>query len=137
MHPSSPDLVFAATNAGLYRSTDGGETWKRINSDGYTRAFWVDGDDPGHILAGPAKNVGRLGTILKSTDGGKAWTPFTNGLETPWPDTMVERFTNLGDRHLGGVLDDGRLIVLDPQTQAWVYILPEAGRVNAITVMHA
>ena len=92
VHPVSPDLVFAATNAGLYRSRDGGAVWEKINNDGYTRAFWVADDDPDHIITGPAKSVGSYGTVLESTNGGKTWSGLTAGLDTPWPNTMVERF---------------------------------------------
>jgi hypothetical protein len=39
VHPSSEDLVFAATNAGVFCSADGGAQWDRIDNYGYTRAI--------------------------------------------------------------------------------------------------
>src|SRR5437764_171346 len=42
VHPSSPDLVFAPTGGGLYRSDDGGKTWDHIHDHCYCRAVWVD-----------------------------------------------------------------------------------------------
>ncbi len=131
VHPTSKDLVFAATNAGLYRSRDGGGTWGRINRDGYTRAFWVDDRDPDHILTAPARSVGRHGTILKSVDGGNSWSDFSAGAGTPWPDTMVERFLALGNGSLIAILDDGRTLISESQAPSWRQIFSDAGRVNA------
>ena len=56
VHPSSSDLITAATGGGLYRSTDGGKSWKNIYRC-YIRAVWVDPADPQHIIAGPADGV--------------------------------------------------------------------------------
>ena len=33
VHPQNPDIVFAATNEGLYRSLDGGSSWQTVFSD--------------------------------------------------------------------------------------------------------
>jgi len=118
-HPSSPDLVFAATNAGLYRSRDGGGTFQRINADGYTRAVWIDPQNPDHIASGPAASVGRSGTVVESVDGGETWEPLTGGLDTPWPNTMVERFHGLAGSRLAAVLDDGRLFICNLGTRRW------------------
>ena len=46
-HPSSPEIVFAPTHDGLYRSSDGGATWVRISTECYTRAMWLDRPCPG------------------------------------------------------------------------------------------
>jgi photosystem II stability/assembly factor-like uncharacterized protein len=119
VHPGSPDLVFAATNAGLYRSSDGGSTWQRINADGYTRAVWIDPQDPGHIVSGPAASVGRNGTVIETADGGETWDPMTAGLSSPWPQTMVERFHASSPDHLIAVLDDGRIAVFNRKDRRW------------------
>jgi len=119
VHPGSPDLVFAATNAGLYRSANGGAVWERINAEGYTRAIWVDPQDPEHVVSGPAAGVGRYGTVIETTDGGKTWERMTDGLSTPWPRTMVERFYAVSPDHLIAVLDDGRIVVFDREARRW------------------
>ncbi|HUF38295.1 MAG TPA: hypothetical protein VMN57_07220 [Anaerolineales bacterium] len=119
VHPSSADLAFAATNAGLYRSRDAGETWMRINADGYTRAVWLDPGDPEHFISGPARSVGRNGTVIETRDGGMTWGALTDGLQSPWPNTMVERFCAIGPDHLAAVLDDGRMTILNRRTGRW------------------
>ena len=40
VHPASPDLVYAPTGGGFYRSKDGGKTWT-LFYDCYCRAVWV------------------------------------------------------------------------------------------------
>lgn len=119
VHPTSPDLVFAATNAGLYRSVNGGVQWERINADGYTRAAWPDPDDPDHIISGPAAGVGSGGRVLETQDGGASWEPLHTGLDAPWRRTMVERFYTPAPGFLLAILDDGRMRLLDRQAGAW------------------
>ena len=55
---------FAGTGAGIYRSTDGGESWTNVNS-AFTDCFLQKGSE---IFAG------FTGGVLKSTDDGIAWT---------------------------------------------------------------
>ena len=61
-HPSSPDLVFAPTGGGFYRSEDGGATWELLY-DCYCRAVWVDPKQPKHMVLSPADGVDRDGRI--------------------------------------------------------------------------
>ena len=70
--PSDPDLVFAAGN-GLYRSTDGGQSWSRVNvqlggqipsPNGLCREVAFDPTNPSVVYANLA------GGVARSTDGG-------------------------------------------------------------------
>ena len=132
VHPSSPDLLFAPTNAGFYRSMDGGATFKRINQYGYTRACWVDPHEARHILIGPARGVDQGGTVLETRDGGTNWREATNGLDTPWPHHMVERFTQVGEA-LFAVLSNGEVFAAPLDSWEWARVLPEVEGVNAVT----
>ncbi len=101
--PRDPNKVFAAVlghpygpneERGLFRSTDGGQTWqKSIYKDENTGASGVEIDpsNPDVIYAsmweareGPWEdNNGVNGTgggLFKSIDGGNTWHPLTNGL---------------------------------------------------------
>ena len=91
VHPSSPDLVYAPTGGGFYRSHDGGKTWK-LFYDCYCRSVWVDPNDPEHLILSPADGVDRNGRIEESRDGGQSWSLASNGLQVPWRRGMVERF---------------------------------------------
>jgi photosystem II stability/assembly factor-like uncharacterized protein len=78
---SNPKILYATVDAnsqqgGVYRSDDGGESWRKISGD--TR-LWGRGSDFAEIKAHP-KNpeivfVANIASY-KSTDGGKTWTGF-------------------------------------------------------------
>ena len=133
VHPSSPDLVYAPTGGGFYRSNDGGKTWK-LFYDCYCRAVWVDPIDPEHMILGPADYVDSNGRIEESHDGGQSWSPASNGLKVPWRRGMVERFFQADDE-LFAVLSNGQLLSASLSTLEWHRILPEIANVNAITTM--
>ena len=132
VHPSSPELVYSPTGGGLYRSKDGGKSWK-LFYDCYCRAVWVDSQDPDHIILGPADGVDRNGRIEESRDGGKTWSLASNGLQVPWRRGMVERFFQ-ADEELFAVLSNGQLLSAPLSTLDWKRILPNISNVNAITV---
>ncbi|MGA8617342.1 MAG: glycoside hydrolase [Candidatus Sulfotelmatobacter sp.] len=101
--PRDPNRVFAAVlghpygpneERGLFRSTDGGQTWKKvIYKDENTGAsdVEIDASNPDVMYAsmweareGPWEdnNIvnGTGGGLFKSTDGGSTWHPLTHGL---------------------------------------------------------
>ncbi len=131
VHPFLPDLVFAPTGGGFYRSTDGGKIWKCIY-DCYCRAVWVDVFDSQHMILSPADGVDRNGRIESTNDGGLTWTAASKGLNVPWKHGMVERFEQIGNELLA-VLSDGQLLEAPLKTMEWRRILPEIADVNAIT----
>lgn len=138
VHPSSEDLVFAATHNGLYRSGDGGKTWTHLY-ECYCRAAWIDPADPNHILLGPADNVDSDGRIEETRDGGGTWRPLSAGVATPWPDHMVERFMPFDDGaqdgYLLAVLSNGELLAAPRSSFAWERILPHVEDINAVALM--
>jgi BNR/Asp-box repeat protein len=133
VHPSSPDLVYAPTGGGFYRSFDGGKTWK-LFYDCYCRAVWVDPLDSDHLILSPADGVDRNGRIEATQDGGKSWSMASNGLKVPWRRGLVERFVPTHDQ-LIAVLSTGQLLEAPLSTLEWQYILPEISDVNAATIM--
>ena len=134
VHPSDADLVLAPTGGGLYRSTDGGKTWALLYRC-YTRAIWLDANDSQHFIFSPADSVDRGGRIEETHNGGENWQDANQGLETPWPNTMVERFAQFGEM-LYAVLSDGRLLATPLADRQWQPVLAEqAGHTNAVTTM--
>jgi photosystem II stability/assembly factor-like uncharacterized protein len=133
VHPSSPDLVYAPTGGGFYRSMDGGSTWKFLY-DCYCRAVWVDPVDPEHMILGPADNVDSNGRIEESRDGGKSWSAASTGLKVPWRRGMVERFFQADDE-LFAVLSNGQLLSTSLSKLEWQPILPDIENVNAVTTI--
>jgi photosystem II stability/assembly factor-like uncharacterized protein len=135
VHPSSPDLIFAPTGGGFYRSNDGGKTWAYLY-DCYCRAVWSDPADPGHLILGPADSVDVNGRIEATHDGGQTWAPASTGLQVPWRRHMVERFVALGDELLA-MLSNGQLLIASFPALAWRQILPEIKDVQCVLVVES
>jgi photosystem II stability/assembly factor-like uncharacterized protein len=132
VHPTSSDLVTAATGGGLYRSTNGGRNWKNIYRC-YIRAIWVDPTNPRHMIAGPADGVSRNGRIEESYDGGQNWHLASEGMPpAPWLRHMVERFVQL-ENDLFVVLSNGELWFKPLDKTRWHRILSDIPRIKAIT----
>lgn len=94
IHPKNPDLVYAAVlgdlfkssdERGVFRSTDGGLTWKKIlfaNADAGAVDLCMDPNNPRILFASTWRirrtpyslESGGVGSALwKSTDGGETW----------------------------------------------------------------
>ena len=101
IHPSNPDVILVAVQGplwseggerGLYKSTDGGENWKRVlGDDSWTGAtdLVIDPVDPDRMYAATwqrHRNVaaymgGGPGTaIYRSNDGGENWEKMSTGI---------------------------------------------------------
>jgi hypothetical protein len=71
VHPHDPNLVFAGTADGVYRSTDRGRTFRRADFPDRGVQVWSflqDDVDPKRMLAG-----GSPVSIYRSEDGGASW----------------------------------------------------------------
>ena len=71
VHPRDPNLVFAGTVDGVYRSTDRGQNFRRADfpdRDVQVWSFLHDDADPKRMLAG-----GSPVSIYRSEDGGASW----------------------------------------------------------------
>ena len=78
--PSNPQTLYAASNAGLQRSTDGGNTWNALPGFPSVSNLNSVAVDPTNskILYAATQPLG----VLKSTDGGATWTGINNGIPT-------------------------------------------------------
>ncbi|MER3422430.1 MAG: hypothetical protein C4293_03565, partial [Nitrospiraceae bacterium] len=77
--PHAPETVYAATLDGIYRSTDGAQSWLRIAEslpDQMISAMVLDRSAPGVIYVASREGV------YKSEDGGMTWKAMNNGLAT-------------------------------------------------------
>ena len=95
IHPKDPNIVFAAVmgdlykssdTRGVYKSTDGGATWKRVlfaNRDAGAVDLVMDPNNPRIMFASTwrirrtpysLESGGAGSAIWKSTDGGETWT---------------------------------------------------------------
>ena len=81
--PSNPQYIYAATYSILYRTTDGGSTWKDITANlpvNYASINYiaVKDDDPNTVWVamGGFNNLG----VFKTDDGGERWENISTGL---------------------------------------------------------
>ena len=88
--PYEPDTVYAATLAGLYKTTDAAKSWKRIGDslhDQMIISMILDGARKGVIYI-----VGRDG-VHRSEDGGATWTSINSGFTTTNVRTIAQSAT--------------------------------------------
>ena len=77
--PRLPGTVYAGTTNGLFKTTDAGASWNRIEkglTDTYISAILIDPSNPNILYAGTRKG------IHKTTDGGETWIQVNEGLTT-------------------------------------------------------
>jgi hypothetical protein len=91
-------LYVGSVSTGIYRSTDGGETWVAVNNGMEivpgaalrVTALAVDDGNPDHVLAATSYGVGTKFApdgIYESSDGGQNWTRLADA------EDMVTRLT--------------------------------------------
>ena len=150
--PRDPNKVFAAVlghpygpneERGIFRSTDGGATWKKVlykDADTGGSDVVIDPQHPDVVYAalwqsrlGPWEDGnqydGTNGGLFKSTDGGDTWTKLTKGL----PDDLVQievaiapsdpnrLYATLSTKHEGGYASGAGLGVYrsDDAGESW------------------
>ncbi|NOR33649.1 MAG: hypothetical protein GQ579_03090 [Bacteroidales bacterium] len=76
--PSDPEIVYAATQNGLFKSTNSGEDWTSFTGlpQGATRTVGISPKNPDMLFAG----IELIGFYL-SQDGGVSWQQVSAGLE--------------------------------------------------------
>ena len=101
VHPTNPDIVYVAAlghlwgankERGLFKSVDGGRTWKpslQIDTDTGVSDVEIDRSDPNTMYAAAYQRRRRAygfhgggpgSALYKSTDGGEHWSRLTKGL---------------------------------------------------------
>ena len=83
VHPTDPSRIYAATQEGLFTSTDGGGSWTGLGegTDGYATTFLaINRDDPAVMLLVYHGGPNGRGGVLKSTDAGEHWVESNEGL---------------------------------------------------------
>ncbi|MCD4848205.1 MAG: T9SS type A sorting domain-containing protein [Candidatus Aegiribacteria sp.] len=92
VHPQDPQVIYAGSDdsGGLWKTTDGGQTWNLMTADWPDMTAWhieLDPSNPDMVYI--CDPYGRYG-ILKSEDGGQNWQQITEGLATQ-ASRMVSR----------------------------------------------
>lgn len=109
IHPKDPNIVFAAAlghasgpnqQRGVFRSTDGGENWKRVlfaNDEAGAVDLIIDPNNPNVVYASTwrvkrtpysLESGGEGSGLWKSTDGGDNWTDISRNKGLPQKSTL-------------------------------------------------
>lgn len=77
LDPVTPDIVYAGTTKGLFRTANGGTSWERIGQslpDPFVSSMVIDPTQPAKLyIGGPAG-------VWTSADGGQSWQAINHGL---------------------------------------------------------
>jgi photosystem II stability/assembly factor-like uncharacterized protein len=95
-HPQQPEILFAGTDKGLYRSNDAGQTWNLQDSPLSNYCVWavaMDPADPQIMFAGTG--TPNPATIFRSSDGGKSWEQRPVQVAAECPAVGVPRVTGI------------------------------------------
>ena len=114
--PERPDRVLLGTaDAGLQRSTDGGDSWETaLSTDDRVTAVTVSPHDPDVVWAGTEPS-----RVCRSTDGGASWTERPGLQDLP----SADRWSFPPRPHTHHV----RWIAVDPADPERLYVAIEAG----------
>jgi len=72
MSPNNPQVIFAASNRGIRRTLDGGDTWTTLRTGEYTDIKFRPGGDS--TLYAAHHDYWGTSQVVKSTDFGETWT---------------------------------------------------------------
>jgi len=92
----SPNVVYAGTDKGLYRSSDGGKMWSLLDTPMKDSMVWsmaIDPVDSSTMFAG----TGTPSTpgIYRSTDAGKSWGQLAVDIAADCPNVGIPRPTGI------------------------------------------
>lgn len=152
VHPVAPDMVFAATDFGLYRSVRQGDSWELLDVGAgarYTGAlvFLARGTlhEPPALLAGicevdppgwSAAPSGARCRLYRSTDDGASWHVVDAGLP-PWFTAPVSAFGSQVDDPDCACLGtaDGRTYLSRDRGATWTQIGDELGVITSLLLL--
>jgi photosystem II stability/assembly factor-like uncharacterized protein len=93
VHPRAARTLFLGTEQGLFRSDDGAENWKRVESPLNGLQIWS------MVLLPHAPDVMVVGTcpsrLFRTDDGGRTWTEPSVGMRQECPRIMHTRITTI------------------------------------------
>lgn len=98
LHPQRPQTLYAGTNAGLYRTEDGGTHWQRIEGPFDPGQGWPGGVAIWSLLISPHDpNTLFVGTcppaVYRSKDGGTSWQKLNIPITAECPPLGYSRVT--------------------------------------------
>jgi len=80
MDPIDPNVIYAGTSEGIYKTTNAGTSWNQIHSVIMTTDILINKENPQFVLAA-CGNLNSTGKgIYRSTDAGSSWSLITTNI---------------------------------------------------------
>jgi len=96
--PSNPAIVYAATSDGVYKSTNGGDTWTLVHNVVLANDLIVHPTNPDVVVVGCGNQSSPGYGIYRTSNGGTNWTKITTGLPTAFNGkVMLDRSPSAPD----------------------------------------
>jgi photosystem II stability/assembly factor-like uncharacterized protein len=106
MDPTDPPVLYAGTQQGLFKSTDGAESWTQLGVEPGASMIAVDPGSPSTVYALTAD-----GALHKSVDSGATWEPVGDTPPGPVVDyTTAQASSDWVDKN------SFRVVLVDPST---------------------
>ena len=149
VHPANPDLVYVAAlghifgpneERGVFRSRDGGATWRKIlylndetgavdikldvnHPDVVYAAFWRAERKPWTLISG-----GPVGGIYRSTDGGDSWDRLTTGLPRGMTGRIGVAVSPANSQRVWAIIEGERIASGFERDETGMYRSDDGGR---------
>lgn len=144
--PVSPQIVFAAGTAGIFKSTDGGQSWTTV----YPSSIGALVIDPGNHLR-LAAVMGN--NVIRSFDGGNTWAPGPHPCPSNCSTALVVDPSGSGALIIGtlglsisrdwgttlqplspGPIGNPTTAAFDPHNPGWIYVNSAQGANGALSL---
>lgn len=104
INPQNPNIVYAATTDGIYKTTNAGDTWQLVLPVLMGEDIIIHPSDTLKVMVS-CGNLGSIGSgIYRSLDGGNTWEP-VSGIPSFTGKTLIDYFVSSPDTIYACVAD--------------------------------
>lgn len=138
---SHPNVIWQQNHCGIFRTTDGAETWTDVSGEngfpfyGFGLAIGDDADSAWVIPAqsDEARIPHQLKlTVYKTTNAGKNWSSFTEGLPETSFDLVLRHAFVRHENTLAFGTNNGNLYVSEDDGERWKLVTSHLASVNGL-----
>lgn len=145
-HPKEGNIIWQQNHCGIYRSEDGGRTWKDISDpEGkavYGFAMVIDEEDVNTAWVIPAQSddlrypVQNKLAVYKTTDAGKSWKPQSKGLPQEAAFDLILRasFTR-NEQTMAFGSNNGNLYLSEDNGEHWQVLSQSLSSVRSVLLV--